>query len=140
MAWPTVTTSRVGAAGASMPRTLPPRPLRRDLVLALVEGGDEVVVGAGEGADALPLDGQGQVVVVDPGGGEAVDHGPGAVDAAFHRVGLGVAVVVQRLDRGGGPGGFRFFPGRAVEAERVGGPRVLWLGRPPPRPLGPGGA
>src|ERR1700704_3359142 len=102
MAEPTVTTSSVGVAGASMYRTLPPRPLRRDLVLALVEGGDEVVVGAGEGVDALALDGQREVVVVDAGGGEAVDHGPGAVDVALHRVGLGVAMVVQRLDRGGG--------------------------------------
>src|SRR5258705_6099159 len=125
MAWPTVTTSRVGAAGASMPRTLPPRPLRRDLVLALVEGGDEVVVGAGEGADAITLDGQGQVVVVDPGGGEAVDHGPGAVDVAFHRVGLGVAVVVQRLDRGGGQGVDRVLPDELVDVERVGVLRVL---------------
>src|SRR5437899_7092239 len=67
MADPTVTTSRVGP---SIGGTLPPPPSARDLFLALVEGGDEVVVGAGEGVDARALDREREVAAVVAGRGQ----------------------------------------------------------------------
>src|SRR5258706_14328672 len=94
MADPTATTSSIG----SIPGTLPPGALARDLLLALVQGGDEVVVGAGEGVDALPLDRLCQVVVVDAGRRQPVHHRPGAVEVVLDGVGLGVAMVMQGLD------------------------------------------
>src|SRR5207249_4986809 len=57
-----------------------------DFLFALVEGGDEVVVGAGEGVDTLALDRLREVVVVDPGQGQAVHHRPGAVHVVLDGV------------------------------------------------------
>src|SRR5437764_5178171 len=94
MADPTVTTSRLGSIGSTLVRSR-----LGDLLLPLVQCGDEVVVGAGEGVDALPFDRLRQVVVIDAGRRQPVHHRPGAVDVGLDGVGLGVAVVPQGLDR-----------------------------------------
>src|SRR2546426_6970764 len=116
MACPRATTSREAGAGSMAPD----RSSGHEVLPALVQGGQEVVVRPGEGVDPFALESGGEVVVVDPRFGQGGHHPPGALDVALDGVGLRVAVVLERLDGGGGEGVHRVPPDQLVDVEGVG--------------------
>src|SRR6266536_5714010 len=84
----------------TLPTTCGRRPRSAgELAGALLEAGQTVPVGPLEATHPFTLQRVGEVAVVDARAREVLDHTLCAVEVAGDRVGLRIAVVVQRVDR-----------------------------------------
>src|SRR4051812_38667167 len=116
----------------TLPTTCGRRPRSAgELAGALLEAGETVPVGPLEAAHAFALERVGEVAVVDARAGKVLDDAPRTIDIAGDRVGLRIAVVVQRVDRRLCQRVDRVAPDQLVDVERVGVGGVLGRRRRP---------